>query len=613
MTPIGLAAIVTVLGAMAPAAGAPKPQLPPDASVLEPFKGAPGRIADHLGAINCAALTTLALPHGRVVSSEVVSGDFTPPGWPAPITGLPEFCRVVAEATPTPSSMIGIEVWVPTSTYDGRYLQVGNGGFSGSVVYQSLAEGIRRGHATASTDDGSQAGGSGSFVLGQPEKLVDYGHRSLKETADTAKAVIRALKGSDPVYSYFHGCSNGGRQALMVAQRYPDEFDGVAAGAPANNFTRQFAAFAYNATRLLPAGSLVATPESLAAPPGGSPAAYITPSLPPTLAFHISLQALTQCAGRDGGLPGDRFLTNPQRCSVDLAALSCSSAGADAAACLTDPQRALVRAIYDGPRTSDTGEEIYPGLEPGGEWHPFNWMLWLTGHPSRPPAGFQALFGAAFFKYFVYGDPAFNIHNLAFTAEEIASLDSALGETLNAVNPDLSAFRARGGKLLHYHGFDDAAVAPRNSINYWLAVRRSMPAGTDGFYRLFMAPGLGHCYGGPGLNSFGNAGKADPFDADHDLVLALQRWVEEGVAPERIIARHVPEGIPGDTAFSRPLCPYPALPRYAGTGDSALAANWLCATPNIRLKIPPKFRNRPRLPDWLEPPILDDTRQTPAE
>lgn len=576
LRPIRQAASAAIVYALATGLGpagaeAPAPSIPPE-SIAKLPKG-----VSITPALACARLTTVGLPQAQIISAEInSSGSFpAPPSAPA-FTGLPEFCRVVIVATPTTDSLIGIEVWIPTRSYRNRYLQVGNGGFSGSVVYAALADGVRRGYATASTDDGSQAGGSASFAMGRPEKVIDYGHRALKQTTDAAKTVIRAFKGADPIRSYFHGCSNGGREALMEAQRYPEDFDGIVAGAPANNFTRQFAAFVWNAQKVYP------------------PAAT-APALPHAALPILSEHVRNQCAGKDGGLSGDRFLTNPPACAVDLAPITC----ADPATCLSPPQAEIVRSIYRGPQRDDTGAQIYPGFEPGAESHACNWGLWITGKTAgadpcgfiaAPHVSFQSFFGWEFFRYFVHGSPGWNIHAMNFSGD-VDYADSTLGPVLNAVDPDLRRFRNRGGKLIQYHGWDDAAVAPKNSIAYWASVEAKMReldpgftrADLDGFYRLFMAPGLAHCVAGPGLNSFGNAGMTSPYDADHDVLLALERWVEEDVAPQRIIARHAPEA--GEPSFERPLCPFPKLPRYKGSGMPSLATSWSCREPRSGLPV----------------------------
>ena len=528
-----------------------------------------------LPAARCTGLLSLSLPHGRITEAHVVpAGSYHPPGTPADfnLPGLPKFCRVAGQATPTRDSLIKFEVWVPfDGSYRQRYLQVGNGGFSGAVVYTGLAEGIRRGYATASTDDGNQVFGSAEFAAGHPQKIIDYGHRALKETTDKAKLIVTTMMGRVPDRSYFHGCSNGGRQALMEAQRFPEDFDGIAVGAPANYFTHQFASFAWNARQIY-------------RPPGD-------PSLEPLLQASrvpiLSNAVRAQCAGRDGGLASDRFLTNPPACRVNFAPIQCT--GSSIAACLTPTEVGIVQRLYTGPTHTVSGQQIFPGLEPGAEGHPLNWPLWLTGVPRLDGSGTnlstQAFFGWGFFGYFVHGTLAYDIRTLNYSTD-IDQVDADFGPALNAIDPDLTPFYERRGKLLQYHGFDDAAVAPRNSINYWgsawtkmkqvrPALRRS---DFDNFYRLFMVPGLGHCEGGPGANEFGNGVRGSAMDAEHDVMLALERWVESGVAPDRIIARH------RRPDFERPLCPYPQLPRYDGVGVSSVASSWSCSIPPLIVK-----------------------------
>ncbi|MBP6014083.1 MAG: tannase/feruloyl esterase family alpha/beta hydrolase [Alphaproteobacteria bacterium] len=522
----------------------------------------------------CTGLTALALPHGRIDTAHVVpAGSYHPPGTPPDfiLPGLPKFCRVAGQATPTRDSLIKFEVWIPIDgSYRQRYLQAGNGGFSGAIVYTALAEGIRRGYATASTDDGNQEAGSAAFAAGHPQKVIDYGHRSLKETTDKAKHIVSTLMGRGPDRSYFHGCSNGGRQALMEAQRFPEDFDGIAVGAPANYYTHQFASFAWNAQQIYPAA--------------GGP---VEPRLHASRVPILSNAVRAQCAGHDGGLASDKFLTNPPACQVKLAPLQCAGLSTDG--CLTSTEIGIVQRIYAGPTHAVSGQQIYPGLEPGAEGHPFNWPLWVTGLPKLDGSGSnlsaQALFGWGFFGYFVHGSLSYDIRTLNFSTD-IDQVDADFGPALNAIDPDLTPFYDRRGKLLQYHGFDDAAVAPRNSINYWGSVWAKMkqvrPAlrrsDFDGFYRLFMVPGLGHCEGGAGANEFGNGVRGSALDAEHDLMLALERWVEHGVAPDRIIARH------RGPNFERPLCPYPQLPRYNGVGNPNLATSWSCSIPPLIVK-----------------------------
>ena len=324
------------------------------------------------------------------------------------------------------------------------------------------------------------------------------------------------------------------------------------------------------------------------------PPASVNPNIPSSLLRVLSDGVQAQCAGHDGGLASDKFLTNPPACHVNFAPMTCTS-GPDPATCLNSTQVNIVKAIYDGTfRDDGSHARIYPGFEPGAEAHACNWPMWLTGKTAGAPmcgpdpgahVGFQALFGWGFFGFFVHGTPAYDIHTLNFSSD-IDSADAGFAATLNSTDPDLHLFRNRGGKLLQYHGWDDSAVAPRNSIDYWAQVEIKMRtlepgfgrAEMDGFYRLFMAPGLSHCAGGPGATAFGNLFNGSAPDAAHDVMRAMEHWVEDGVAPERIVAQHLSESA-SDPYFERPLCVFPKLPHYNGSGDPRVAANWSCVAP----------------------------------
>ncbi len=572
------AAILMALGLWAPASSAktfpPIGTIPnPDSNKLMPFP------VDQFARMSCKDLITLKLAQGNILKTEVIpAGTYPAPNNGFPLMNLPKFCRVVGVATPTSDSLIGFEVWIPyDGSYRRRYLQVGNGGFSGDIGYIGLAEGIRRGYATASTDDGSQRHGSADFVLGHPQKVTDYGHRALKQTTDKAKFIVKTLMGTYPERSYFHGCSNGGREALMEAQRYPNDFDGIVVGAPANYFTHQFTGFVWNSQQIYP------------------PPASVIPNIPSSLLPILSSAVQAQCAGHDGGLSSDKFLTNPPACRVNFAPITCT-ASSPPGTCLTLAQVGIVKAIYDGPvRDDGSNARIFPGFEPGAEAHACNWGMWITGKPTGeaqcgpealPHIGLQALFGWGFFGFFVNHSALYNIHALNFSSD-IDNADATLGPDLNAIDPDLHVFHDHGGKLIQYHGFDDTAVAPQNSIDYWAQVDIRMRAvepgfshaDLDNFYRLFMAPGMSHCAGGPGATAFGNLFNGSAPDADHDVLRAMEHWVEDGVAPERIVAQHLAES-PSDPYFERPLCVYPKLPHYNGSGDPNVAANWSCVAPS---------------------------------
>jgi tannase/feruloyl esterase len=526
-------------------------------------------------AASCESLSGLALPNATVTAAQsVTGGSFTPPGSTA-LTGLPPFCRVAVTSTPTSDSHINLEVWIPLGTnWNSKYEQLGCGGFCGSIGYGALAAAIQRGYASAATDDGDTTGGLPTFALGHPERIIDFGYRALQETTDKAKAIIAAFTGQGPHRSYFSGCSDGGREALMEAQRFPDDFDGIIVGSPANAWTHLFAGFIWNEQALL-----------------DDPASYIPPSLLPVL----SNAARAQCAGQDGGIASDLFLNDPRDCHFDPASVQCK-AGQDPSTCLSAAQVQAVRKIYSGPHDPRTGKLIFPGYEPGAEANAANWPVWITGASraadlaGNPFAGgaFQEFFGNGFFADFVFQNPNFDFHSFNFTSD-LATADNGVGKIVNSIDPDLRPFKSHGGKMIHYVGWADSAIAPMNSVNYYNQVkgvlsgeaRNDRDGGTleeiQEFYRLFMVPGMAHCGGGDGPNAFGNGVNGPVVDADHDLLKALEQWVEDGVAPQEIIAtKFVGDNPASGIAFQRPLCPFPQVAMYKGVGDPTSASSFKC-------------------------------------
>jgi feruloyl esterase len=386
---------------------------------------------------------------------------------------------------------------------------MGNGGFAGQIPSAQLKAMAARGYAAAGTDDGHQRanGTDASWALGHREKVVDFAWRSLKETTTAAKAMISAQKGAPLDKSYFYGCSDGGREALMEAQRFPGDFDGIVAGAPANDMSNLFA--------------LSAAMHQALARPGGF--------LGPDQRALLQSAALAKCG--QGG-----FIPDPASCGFDPAALRCRP-GEDQAKCLTPAQIASTKVIYGGLRDPRSGQLRYPGYSPGAEALPGGWPLWITGaSEARRSDALMAQFSSNTFKYFAFGDPAFDILKLDLGQQ----LDRARSGTgvLDAVDPDLKAFRAHGGKLVQFHGWNDPAIPPRGSIVYYEQVARTT-GGTDGFYRLYLVPGMLHCGGGPGPNTV-------------DWLGVLDGWVRGGPAPAAITAT-------GSGNASQSLCPYPAV------------------------------------------------------
>ena len=510
-------------------------------------------------AMVCSDLLQLSLSNTTITLAQsyaqgaVVSGTTR-----APV----DLCRVAATIKPGPLSNVHFELWIPTDgSWNGKYQQVGNGGFAGSISAVNIANAVSRGYATAATDDGTSGppAGAPSFI-GNPDVLLDYGYRAVKATGDDSKAIINALMGQGPRYSYFVGCSDGGREALQEAQRFPDDFDGIIAGSPVNDQVGEFgASYLYNAQATLNGPTT-----------NGIPDAYIPPSKLPLLTNAV----LAQCAGKDGGVASDLFLNDPRQCKFDPSVLQCA-AGQDPNSCLTPPQVQAAQKIYAGPRFGTT--LLFPGLEPGGEAQSGGWTTWITGASSTSPSS-QFTLGFGFACDLMQGVTSCNYLGIDVLAQDNAARQS-LQPVLSSVNPDLSRFKARGGKLIQYAGWSDAAIAPQNGLNYYRKVVRTMGDPSD-FYRVFMAPGMAHCSGGLGPNAFGNGTSNGPvIDADHDLAKALERWVEQGTAPDRIIATHYVNNTASQgVQFQRPLCPFPQRAEYVGQGDPSNAASFACVT-----------------------------------
>ena len=513
----------------------------------------------------CESLTSLKLPYTLVTSAVAVHEGTPPspagPGAPAGVPGLvPAHCDVRGVIRPTRDSEIKFALWLPSPTaWNGKYRQEGNGGWAGAINTAGFAEPLRRGYAVAATDDGHEGGGA-NWAIGHPEKLIDFGSRAVHETSMQSKAIIHAMYGRDPERSYFVGCSDGGREALMEAQRFPEDFSGILAGAPANNWSHLFTAFIWNERALL------ATPAS---------------AIPPAKLPVVQKAVMAACDRLDG--VADGLIENPRACTFDPNIVACTAG--DAPACLTQPQVEALKKIYDGPKNPRTGERIFVGQPPGTEAVPGSWGAWIT--PANAAGAIQFGFGNSYYGAAVFEDRTWDFRMLDFD-RDVAIGDAKAGAVLNATNPDLRSFRASGGKLIQYHGWGDAAIPAPSSIEYYESVKAFLskypdprtPANSavDDFYRLFLVPGMAHCGGGAGPNSFGNgAGAAAASrDADHDIFTALERWVEQGAAPQRVIGTGRATDDPA-TPLTRPLCPYPQVARYRGTGDVNDAASFSCA------------------------------------
>jgi feruloyl esterase len=481
---------------------------------------------------SCESLSSQALPDTTIsLAQSVAAGSFVTPATQGgrgaaqsePFRNLPAFCRVSATLKPTSDSDIKIEVWLPASGWNGKFLAVGNGGWGGSISYPAMGEALGRGYATSSTDTG-HTGGSGSFALGHPEKLIDYAYRSEHEMTLKAKAIIAAYYGDGPKRSYWNGCSAGGKQALKEAQRYPEDFDGIIAGAPAADWTGR-------ASASLRVAQAVHKDE----------ASYI----PPAKFSLVHNAVLEACDGIDGVKDG--VIEDPARCTFDPKVLECK--GADLSACLTPPQVEAARTIYSASINPETNREI-TGLAPGSE---LGWATW--GGPQPLAISFDH------FKYVVFKDANWDYRTFN-PQHDFAVAEQTDGNTINALDPNLEPFFDRGGKLLQYHGWSDPQISPGNSVQYYkrVADRVGGPDTIQRSYRLFMVPGMAHCGGGEGPNSF-------------DMVGALEQWVEKGQAPDRIVASRMRDGAIDRT---RPLCPYPQVATFKGTGSTDDAASFVC-------------------------------------
>ena len=511
----------------------------------------------------CADLMDLELPYTTITSAAIVTEGAIPQpavfGNANPITA-PARCEVQAVTRPTKDSEIRIALWLPLSGWNGKYLQIGNGGWAGSINRTGLIGPLQRGYAVAATDNGHVSEGlapGATWAIGHPEKLIDFGYRAVHETSVQAKAILRAHFGRGQDLSYFSGCSDGGREALMEAQRYPEDFEGIIAGAPANNWSRLFTGFVWNE---------IALAEN---------------PIPPAKLTAIQTAALGACDALDGVKDG--LIENPRACSFDPRAMIC--AAGDASDCLTEGQVTALHRIYGGPTNPRTGEQLFPGYPRGTESVPGGWVPWIVPANSQVPS-IQASFGNSYYGHAVFEQSDWDFRTLDFD-QDVAFGDAKAGPVLNATSPDLRSFRANGGKLIQYHGWGDAAITALSSIDYYEAVRtfldrfpdaRSENTDIDAFYRLFLVPGMGHCSGGIGPNSFGNGFLSARTDAEHDLLSALEAWVEQDSAPGRFVGTGTAVNDPTAT-LTRPLCPYPQTARYLGRGNSNDAANFECALP----------------------------------
>lgn len=489
----------------------------------------------------CATLANLMLPDSRVTLAEAIRPNptyavpGTEGGQGGAVTVNTPFCRVAGTVEPA----IRFEVWMPLENWNGRFVGLGIGGLSGAIAYGQLAQTVAKGYAVGSTDNGHQ-GSDPRFAIGPMNELkegvfADWAHRAMNEMTVKSQQVVREFYGQGAHHSYFTGCSSGGHQALTQAQRYPANYDGILAGATANYWTNLMAGQLWYglATRVDPATDLEKPLNKLPA-------------------IHEAVVAA--CDARDGVKDG--VLESPLQCDFKPSSLACK--GADSASCLTPPQVTALEKIYGDAKTSQ-GRKIFPGLAPGGE------LAWPAMSARQVP------FAENFYRYFVFQKPEWQLPMMNMDTD-VDYAQQRIGHIVNSTNPDLSRFHAHGGKLIQYHGWNDPLISPYNSIDYYESVvalvggtknRADALKDTQVNHRLFMVPGMEHCRGGDATDTFDGLG-------------ALERWVEQGIAPDQLAATKVVES---KTVRSRPLCAYPAVARYNGTGNTDEAANFTCALP----------------------------------
>jgi feruloyl esterase len=482
----------------------------------------------YIWAGSCESLTKLTIPNTTIFSAkDVPAGPYSGPGAARAPRLLPAYCLVTAVAQPVADSEIHLEFWLPPAQiWNGKLLGTGNGAYSGALSYVDMAMGLAQGYAVAGSDTG-HAGGDLKFGLGHSEKINDWAYRAVHVMTDTAKLVVRSHYGRLAAASYFMGCSTGGQQALTEAQRFPADYDGIIAGAPGNNRVRLNVGFLWSWLALHKAGE----------------------PLPASKLSLIHQALLAACDGVQAG-----FLADPRTCKFDPGVLQCKAG--DSADCLTASQVEAVRMIYAGARNPRTGERIFAGWALGSEANENtpagSWAGYFVGQPE--PARLD------FWRYWVFNDPNWDFRTFDFD-RDVAYADAKMA-VVAANDPDLSAFKQHKGKLLMYHGWADPVAPPDDGIRYYESVERAMGGAkkTADFIRLFMVPGMGHCYGGPGPNTF-------------DALGTLDRWVTQGIAPDKVIASHSTEG---KVDRSRPLCPYPQISSWNRSGDINDAAAYVC-------------------------------------
>jgi feruloyl esterase len=467
---------------------------------------------------------------------------------------------VIGKLTPTSDSEIGFEVWMPTTGWNGKLESVGNHNLGGVIYYGDMGLQLIRNYAVASSDTG-HIGNDAKWGAGHPEKVADFGWRAVHQSTVTAKALVAAFYSANPRYSYFNGCSMGGREALQEAQRFPDDYDGIISGSAMNNWTRSHMAHIWAAQAMLQ---------------DGVDGAHFIPASKNELILNSVLNA---CKRTDAQAPTDGFLRNPSRCEWKPKTLVCK-AGQDPNTCITAAQAETLEKIYSPWRNPRTNEELYPATTLTSALPN---AMGLTNGPA-----------AKYLQWIVFNKPDWKYSMLNLDSDVIfADTNDAEGPQTNAIDPNLSGFQKRHGRLISYHGWVDSGFTPEFNVQYYERVVQLMGKddaaalkATQDFYRLFVVPGMGHCTGGPGPNAFGGlAQPAVPTDSQHDILSALEGWVEHGVAPAQLVAtKYIKDDPKQGIEMQRPVCPYPQEAEYIGHGSTTDAANFACVNKRRNLK-----------------------------
>ncbi len=488
-------------------------------------------------AATCESVASTLLQDGKITSATLVAaGAFTPPpgsmgppmGGPgvlAAYKNMPAFCRVTATLTPTPDSDIKIEVWMPAANWNGKLVGIGNGIWAGTIGYFSMAEPVTRGYAVVATDTGHVGNGLDAlWAIDHRQKLIDFAYRAVHEMTVKAKLILAEYYGRKEQTSLWVSCSTGGRQGLMEAYRYPEDYNGISAMAPANPMVNLMIGSVWTGYAAMKDEAHRLTMSNMMA---------------------VQKAFIEQCDARDGLKDG--IVADPEDCHFDPASLECK--GTPSEGCLTAPQVEALHDIYAGPKNPRTGAQIFAGYEPGSEQQ----LMVLDGGKEPFPVA------TSYFRDLVFHDPKWDFKSYNYDTDLAASYKAG-SDILDVPSDGLAAYLAGGGKLLLSHGWSDGLIPSPNTVAYYKAIETELPEEeTADSVRLFMIPGMGHCGGGDAPTVT-------------DMLSVIDRWVETGKAPEIITVKSSPQQKPA----SRPLCPYPQYARYKGSGDANDAASFVC-------------------------------------